>query len=148
MARRLLGQGSTLRELLHQAPRPLPAALVRGVARELLAALAEVHARGLCHLDVKPANVWVTGGPAATRACLLDLAFAHEFVPGAGWPGSAAQPQPVCEKGRQHVPAASSAIPGAGQRPELCPVVCQPLACCHDPQPDPCRCTWFCCHSS
>ena len=45
-------------------------------------ALAKVHERGLCHLDVKPANVWVAGGGGAPRVCLLDLAFAHEFAPG------------------------------------------------------------------
>ncbi|KAK9838489.1 hypothetical protein WJX81_002578 [Elliptochloris bilobata] len=78
----LLGQGSTLRELLHQSAGAPPPALLRGIARELLLALSEVHARGLCHLDVKPANVWVAGSSAAPRVCLLDLAFAHEFALG------------------------------------------------------------------
>jgi len=52
---------------------------VSGGARRGAQALGEVHRRGLCHLDVKPANVWVTGLPGAPRALLLDLAFAHEF---------------------------------------------------------------------
>ena len=63
-----LGSMSRLRQVLSPAP--------------CAQALAEVHARGLCHLDIKPANVWVAGGGGAPRVCLLDLAFAHEFVPG------------------------------------------------------------------
>ncbi len=43
--RRLLGQGGTLRELLHEAAGPLPPALVRGLARELLMVRARARAR-------------------------------------------------------------------------------------------------------
>ncbi len=50
-----------------------------------LQAVAEVHDSGICLLDIKPANVWISdqGSPEQPfRVCLLDFGMAHEFVPG------------------------------------------------------------------
>jgi signal transduction histidine kinase/tetratricopeptide (TPR) repeat protein len=46
------------------------------VARDLLAALAHVHAHGVLHRDVKPSNVVVTGDPP-TGAVLVDFGLAR-----------------------------------------------------------------------
>ena len=51
----------------------------------MLQAVAEVHANGICLLDIKPANVWasaVQSPEEQPRVCLLDFGMAHEFVPG------------------------------------------------------------------
>jgi serine/threonine protein kinase len=45
-----------------------------GIARQLADALTALHAAGLVHGDVKPANAVL---PAAGRAVLVDLGFAH-----------------------------------------------------------------------
>lgn len=71
----------------------LPAALVCRIGAQLATTLAAMHAlrrpelpRGLCHGDVKPANVLWTG----ERAVLLDLeqaAAIGDGAPGRGWQG-------------------------------------------------------------
>ena len=48
------------------------------VARDVGAALADLHACGTAHGDVKPANVVVTGSGAAARARLIDLGLAED----------------------------------------------------------------------
>jgi signal transduction histidine kinase/tetratricopeptide (TPR) repeat protein len=47
------------------------------VARDLLAALAHAHARGVLHRDVKPGNVIVQGDGAVTGAVLIDFGLAR-----------------------------------------------------------------------
>jgi serine/threonine-protein kinase len=47
------------------------------VARQLVAALAELHARGIVHHDVRPANVIVRSGRDGPRAVLVDLGAAE-----------------------------------------------------------------------
>lgn len=47
--------------------------------------MAEVHENGICLLDIKPANVWMSAADSPEqppRVCLLDFGMAHEFVPG------------------------------------------------------------------
>jgi serine/threonine protein kinase len=65
--------GDTLARRLDRRGRVTPVVAL-GIARQLAEALAALHAAGLVHGDVKPANVVL---PAAGRAVLVDLGFAH-----------------------------------------------------------------------
>lgn len=59
-------------------------ALALGVARDVGEALADLHASGSAHGDVKPANVVVERGPHGLRAHLVDLGLSsasNETVP-------------------------------------------------------------------
>jgi len=67
-----LVEGPTLAELIRQGP--LPAATVRRIAAELADALAHVHAAGIVHRDVKPANVLLGDG---TQARLADFGISQ-----------------------------------------------------------------------
>ncbi len=65
-------------KLNRQAPLPLPFALM--VARQVAAGLADAHAHGLVHRDVKPANIWLEADTATgkfRRAKLLDFGLAR-----------------------------------------------------------------------
>ncbi|CAI5496352.1 unnamed protein product [Closterium sp. Naga37s-1] len=53
----------------------LPEALVRKYARGIAEGLAELHARGIVHCDVKAANVLVAGGEGETKLCGLGVAM-------------------------------------------------------------------------
>ena len=64
--------GPTLADVLRKGCLPGPE-VVR-VGRDVLAALAAVHARGLVHRDVKPSNIFVT----PERALLGDFGIAYE----------------------------------------------------------------------
>ncbi len=55
-------EGSTLRDRL--AAGPLPVAAVASIGAQVGGALAYVHAQGVVHRDVKPANLLVADGPA------------------------------------------------------------------------------------
>jgi Protein kinase domain len=66
--------GESLHELLSQEGR-LPSTQVVALAATLLDALASLHAIGVVHRDVKPANVIVS--PDGTRATLIDLGVAQ-----------------------------------------------------------------------
>jgi serine/threonine protein kinase len=65
--------GDTLARRLDRRDRAAPGVAL-GIARQLAEALAALHAVGIIHGDVKPANVVL---PAAGRAVLVDLGFAH-----------------------------------------------------------------------
>ena len=65
--------GSTLEELVKQAG-PLPPAPAIHFLRQVCGALAEAHARGLIHRDIKPGNVMICErGGAPDVAKLLDF---------------------------------------------------------------------------
>ncbi|MET7417907.1 serine/threonine-protein kinase [Dactylosporangium sp. NPDC005555] len=59
-----LVEGSSLEERLLRTGGPLGVTESLRIAAQLASALAAVHARGLVHHDVKPANVMLTGGGA------------------------------------------------------------------------------------
>lgn len=79
-----LVDGCTVRDLL-DVHGPLPHAVVRAIARQVLSALAYLHARGVVHRDVSPCNVLVAlsgeiklsdlglakllGSPAGSSSC-------------------------------------------------------------------------------
>lgn len=62
--------GEDLRARLERGP--LPAAEVERLARSLLTTLAEVHAKGFVHRDLKPGNVLLT--PSGPRLCDFGIA--------------------------------------------------------------------------
>src|SRR5262249_43727165 len=75
--------GSTLEALVNQAG-PLPPARAIHFLRQICGALAEAHARGLIHRDIKPGNVMICErGGIPDVAKLLDFGL---VVPPAGGP--------------------------------------------------------------
>ena len=78
--------GADLQRELSERGLTIEQSLVLGerVARTL----AALHARDVCHRDVKPSNVIVVGGDPA-RATLLDFGIAHTLRPGEPATGSA-----------------------------------------------------------
>ncbi len=65
--------GMNLSERLNRANAPLGPNEIRSIARQIGAALAHAHARGVIHRDVKPGNVMLT---ATGRALLSDFGIA------------------------------------------------------------------------
>lgn len=68
-------EGSTLRARLASG-RPMPAAEVAQLGQQMADALAYVHAAGIVHRDVKPANVLLASGGPGLRAKLADFGVA------------------------------------------------------------------------
>jgi len=69
-------EGKTLSEQLAEQ-RPLPIEVACAIMRELLEALAYVHAQGLVHRDLKPGNVFLQSQPdGPPRVKLLDFGLA------------------------------------------------------------------------
>ncbi len=73
-------EGTTLATLLGNGR--LTVARAVAVTRNLLAALAHAHARGVLHRDIKPENVMLVdvahgGASDTTRAILIDFGLAH-----------------------------------------------------------------------
>jgi serine/threonine protein kinase len=79
-------EGETLSSRLDGGPLSLRVAA--SLLRELLLALAYVHAQGLVHRDVKPANVFLESMPGGLppRVRLLDFGLAKFLAPEAGGP--------------------------------------------------------------
>ncbi len=69
-------EGRSLREILDTGG-ALEAREAARIARDIAAALAEVHRRGIVHRDVKPANILIDAGG---RAKLLDLGLAKHTM--------------------------------------------------------------------
>ena len=65
-------EGASLRTMLRDAAEPLPVAEAVRYLRNVAAALAYAHDRGVIHRDVKPDNVMVSGGAAV----VLDFGVA------------------------------------------------------------------------
>ncbi|MFN0243510.1 MAG: serine/threonine-protein kinase PknK [Planctomycetota bacterium] len=68
--------GRSLREALNESG-ALPEPLVRSIAQQIAGGLADLHARGFLHGDVKPENMRLD---AEGNAVLLDLGFARSVV--------------------------------------------------------------------
>jgi serine/threonine protein kinase len=66
--------GTTLGEVIRHNG-PLEPAVVVAIGRQLAAALAAVHARGIVHRDIKPANI-VIGTGSGPRVTLIDFGLA------------------------------------------------------------------------
>jgi len=66
-------EGRTLKDLLAEL-RTFPEHLLYSVADQALAALAEIHARGVVHRDIKPENIIITPDH---RVLLMDLGVAR-----------------------------------------------------------------------
>jgi serine/threonine protein kinase/predicted ATPase len=97
--------GETLRVVL-AAHGPLPEPLLRSVACQVAAGLADLHAAGFVHGDVKPENMRLD---AQGRAVLLDLGFARlapELAP-------APAPAPAANAAIESVVRAGNASPHA-----------------------------------
>jgi serine/threonine protein kinase len=76
-------EGETLSSRLKAAPLPMSRCLAIGL--EVARALAAVHAAGIVHRDVKPANVFLARGDGGETARLIDFGVAKplaEVAPG------------------------------------------------------------------
>jgi diguanylate cyclase (GGDEF)-like protein/PAS domain S-box-containing protein len=69
--------GSTLETLLKAGPLPLASVLQIGI--DIAAALDTAHGAGICHRDVKPANVIVDGVEPVGTVTLIDFGFARSL---------------------------------------------------------------------
>ena len=68
-------RGRTLEELLREGPLPLSVAVRIGIS--IATALDTAHSAGVCHRDVKPANVIVDGVEPVRAVSLIDFGFAR-----------------------------------------------------------------------
>ncbi len=73
-------RGQTVAELLHREG-PLPEAIARRIASQVLKSLMEAHALGIVHRDIKPANVFVAAHPGEPYFVkVLDFGIAKDLA--------------------------------------------------------------------
>ncbi len=88
--------GESLRERRRRLPGPQPIAQALGIARQVAAALASVHAQGVIHRDLTPANLLLIADPELSslpeqaRVKVLDFGIARFLDPK---PGAAIEPE-------------------------------------------------------
>ncbi len=71
--------GESLADRLRRGP--LPAPELDDLARQLVAALATLHAAGVVHRDLKSGNIMLVPGDAGVRAVVTDFGLARSLVP-------------------------------------------------------------------
>ena len=64
------------------ADRPRPWRWIRGIAKQVLEALAYAHGRGVVHRDLKPSNILLSGDPLEPTVHILDFGIAAWSAPG------------------------------------------------------------------
>jgi serine/threonine-protein kinase len=110
--------GMSLDELVAREG-PLPAARVAFLLRQLCGALAEAHAIGLIHRDIKPGNVFVCSrGGRSDVAKLLDFGLVHRPSE-AGDASRLTQPGLVFGTPSYMSPEQASARPGVDARSDI-----------------------------
>jgi len=70
------------RPLSMWADRPRPWRWIRGIAQQVLNALAYAHGRGVVHRDLKPSNIVLSGDPLEPTVHILDFGIAAWSNPG------------------------------------------------------------------
>ncbi len=72
-------EGESLQDVLRRESR-LPAALLTRIMLQVLDGVAAVHAIGIVHRDLSPANIFLVGSPhAVPRVKILDFGLAKSF---------------------------------------------------------------------
>lgn len=129
--------GPGLHEVLARGPLPLPDVLRIGI--DLAQALEVAHGAGICHRDVKPANVVLDAAAPVGRATLIDFgspaARGWTRASATTWSGRCATSRPSRRASCRHRPTSgptctpsgwccSSAWPGTRPSPGRAPATC------------------------
>lgn len=75
-------EGDNFLERMERRGNPLPESELVAINGPLAEALAEVHAAGVLHRDIKPQNVMLVGPEDTPRPVLIDFGAAREFASG------------------------------------------------------------------
>ncbi|MBZ0235716.1 MAG: serine/threonine protein kinase, partial [Deltaproteobacteria bacterium] len=103
--------GESLADRLRRGPLPEPE--LEDVARQLVAALAALHAAGIVHRDLKSGNIMLVPGDGGARAVVTDFGLARSLAPAgdarltgdATMLGTPAYMSPEQVEGREATPA-------------------------------------------